>query len=412
MNRPLTGKACSSILKAIHHLFTLQAKWQDKMNKQTTKSLNIRYLLLTFSILCACGTVQADVVDDGCKVSAVNRVAEGEKAGNLPRWDLAALKNALGYAQRQRSSAVVVVDHGEVIAECYWPLSTDAGTQYANMLWGRTESGAPIEDIASLQKSIVSLLVGIALDQNLLDLEAPVSTYLNTGWSNASVEEESAISIRHLLSMTSGLTPALEYQSPAGTVWNYNTLAYSKLVSVLEAVTGDDIGKLTKRWLTDPLGMAATAWRQRPWVTPGMDANPLGIYTTASDLVRLGELMLDGGSWQGTRLVSEKYIEAAVKPSQNLNPAYGFLWWLNGQPLRIKPETGDDAVLAPAAPADMYAAQGALGRKVYVVPSLALVVVRLGDNPDEDFNQKFWELLMAEVPAVPSVDNTNRGGGR
>jgi CubicO group peptidase (beta-lactamase class C family) len=50
----------------------------------------------------------------------------------------------------------------------------------------------------------------------------------------------------------------------------------------------------------------------------------------------------------------------------------------------------------------MYAAQGALGRKVYVVPSRDLVVVRLGDAPDEDFNQRFWELLTAAVPTQPA----------
>ncbi len=49
----------------------------------------------------------------------------------------------------------------------------------------------------------------------------------------------------------------------------------------------------------------------------------------------------------------------------------------------------------------MYAAQGALGRKMYVVPSLDLLVVRLGDAPEDDFNPRFWELLMAAAPAPP-----------
>ena len=186
-------------------------------------------------------------------------------------------------------------------------------------------------------------------------------------------------------------------------MWLYNTRAYSRLVDVLEAVTGDGIGRLTGRWLTEPLGMDDTEWRPRPWVTPGMDANPLGLFTTARDLVRFGELMLAGGAWQGRRLVSEGFVEAAVKPSQSLNPAYGLLWWLNGRPSSTGPEAAGNAVLAPAAPEDMYAAQGALGRKLYVVPSLDLVVVRLGDAPADDFNQRFWELLMAAAPAAPST---------
>ncbi len=332
---------------------------------------------------------------------AVGAGENGATAAPEPQWDRTALESAMAYARDQRSSAVVVADHGEVIAERTWSVDADAGSAYRNLLWGKTEAGAPIEDVASLQKSIVSVLVGIAVDRGLLDLGAPVSTYLGAGWTKAPRDDEAAITIRHLLSMTSGLTPTLEYQAPAGTVWLYNTRAYSRLVDVLEAVTGDDIGAITERWLTAPIGMDQTAWRERPWVTPAMDANPLGLYTTARDLLRFGELMLAGGAWQGRRVVSEGYVEAAVTPSQELNPAYGLLWWLNGRPLRIGPEASGHRVLAPAAPGDMYAAQGLLGRKVYVAPSLGLVVVRLGDAPDADFNQRFWELLMAAAPASP-----------
>ena len=288
-----------------------------------------------------------------------------EVTGGEPRWDQAALESALVYAERQRSSAIVIIDHGEVIAERYWSVDTDAGSPYSHMLWGRTEAGAPIEDVASLQKSIVSVLVGIAADRVLLDLEAAVSTYLDPGWSKATNSEESVITIRHLLSMTSGLSPALEYQAPAGSAWFYNTHAYSKLADVLEAVTGDDIAQLTKRWLTDPIDMTDTAWRRRPYVPADVDANSIGLFTTARDLARVGELMLAGGVWHGRRVVSDSYVEAAVRPSQSLNPGYGLLWWLNGWPLHYGVDASGHTVPAsgyavpvPAAPGDMYAASG------------------------------------------------------
>jgi CubicO group peptidase (beta-lactamase class C family) len=352
---------------------------------------------LGFAILMV--AIMVPVVADG---------AESEVTGGEPQWNQSALESALAYAQRQRSSAVVVVDHGKVIAERYWSVDADAGSPYTYVLWGQTEDGAPIEDVASIQKSVVSVLVGIAADQGLVDLEAPVSTYLTAGWSKATREEESVITIRHLLSMTSGLSPGLECQAPAGDVWRYNTRAYSQLVKVLEAVTGDDISQLTKRWLADPIGMTDTAWRRAFWVTPGMDANPIRLYTTARDLVRFGELMLAGGAWQGQRVVSECFVEEAVRPSQSLNPAYGLLWWLNGWPLHFRVDASGHTVPAsgyavpvPSAPGDMYAASGGLGRKLYMVPSLDLVVVRLGNSPDADFNQQFWRLLMAAAPAAP-----------
>ncbi len=326
--------------------------------------------------------------------------AAGAETGT-PQWDPAALEAALDYAGDQRSSAVVVVHRGEVIAERSWAVDAVAGSFYPSLLWGRTEAGAPIEDVASLQKSVVSVLVGMAADRGLLDLDAPVTAVLGAGWSAAGAAAESAITIRHLLSMTSGLTPALEFEAPAGSLWRYNTLAYSRLVEVLEKVAETEIGVITKRWLTDPMGMDDTAWRPRPWVAPGMDANPVGLTTTARDLARFGGLMLAGGVWQDRRLVSESYVAAAVRPSQSLNPAYGLLWWLNGRPLRTRPEASGHEVLAAAAPGDMFAAHGALGRRVWVVPSLELVVARLGDTPGDDFDQRFWLLMMAAAPAKP-----------
>jgi CubicO group peptidase (beta-lactamase class C family) len=81
-----------------------------------------------------------------------------------------------------------------------------------------------------------------------------------------------------------------------------------------------------------------------------------------------------------------------------MNPAYGLLWWLNrlpvGRSMRGE-EVVDATTLIPSAPPDLYAAQGALGRKLYVVPSLDLVVTRLGDQPEAEFNEELWKRLIA-----------------
>src|SRR5690606_10121867 len=168
----------------------------------------------------------------------------------------------------------------QVIVERYWPIP-EPGAAYGNLIGGHTESGGPVEDVASVQKSVVSVMVGIAADRALLSLDAPVASYLGAGWSRATSEQESRITVRHLLTMTSGLSTALEFEAPAGSLWRYNTNAYSKLVNVLEAVTGEGIAELTQTWVTEPLDMPHTAWRKRPWVTPDLDANPLGLYASA-----------------------------------------------------------------------------------------------------------------------------------
>ncbi|HUP53604.1 MAG TPA: hypothetical protein VM198_14070 [Longimicrobiales bacterium] len=89
-----------------------------------------------------------------------------------------------------------------------------------------------------------------------------------------------------------------------------------------------------------------------------------------------------------------------LRPSQELNPSYGYLWWLNGQrfALASSPQaTRREGPLIAAAPSDLVAMQGARDRKLYLVPSLGLVVSRLGDvgaAGGESFNDGFWRALM------------------
>jgi CubicO group peptidase (beta-lactamase class C family) len=90
-------------------------------------------------------------------------------------WNRENLDSALDYAGTVDSSAVVVLHDGRILAERYWSPRTVPRI-------GSTPEGWPIEDVASLQKSIVSLLVGIAVDHRLVQRDAPVSRYLRAGW--------------------------------------------------------------------------------------------------------------------------------------------------------------------------------------------------------------------------------------
>jgi len=106
--------------------------------------------------------------------------------------------------------------------------------------------------------------------------------------------------------------------------------------------------------------------------------------------------VLDGGrAADGTRIVSEVQLKAMFERTAT-NPSYGRLWWLNGGAYALRPLAGrSDGPLIPAAPADLVAALGALDRKLYVVPSLKLVVVRMGQAAlDKDFDQQLWLRLM------------------
>jgi hypothetical protein len=93
------------------------------------------------------------------------------------------------------------------------------------------------------------------------------------------------------------------------------------------------------------------------------------------------------------------------------NPAYGRLWWLNGSAETARPGgRRTPGPLIPAAPADLVAALGALDRKLYVVPSRKLVVVRMGQaTPDRDFDQQLWLRLSAAL-TYPPLAPTRRSG--
>jgi hypothetical protein len=120
-------------------------------------------------------------------------------------------------------------------------------------------------------------------------------------------------------------------------------------------------------------------------------------------LARFGLLFLAKGKWNDeTLLADQEYLQASLSPSQRLNRSYGFLWWLNGQESGVRAVRRVEGPLIPAAPRDLFAAFGALGRKCYVVPSLGLVVTRLGDSPEvigkPRFDNEFWRLLMEAAP--------------
>ena len=324
-------------------------------------------------------------------------------------WDPDALDKALRLVGDRRSTAVVILHGGRILAERYWdpgrprPGGGLRANRYYFTLRGRDSAGRPIEDVASVQKSVIAQLIGIAQHRGLLSIDDAVARYLGRGWSKAPSGAEARITIRHLLTMTSGLTDKLEFEAPAGAKWRYNTPAYARLAAVLEAVTGRDRNAFTREWLTGPIGMADSKWMSRPWAQGPDAANRYGFATTARDLARFGLLILAGGKWRGKQVLPDpEFLRASLSPSQQLNPSYGYLWWLNGQPFTVRGGRRVRGPLIPTAPNDLVAALGALGRKLYVVASLDLVVARLGKTPnapgEERFDAAFWRALAAAAP--------------
>ena len=316
-------------------------------------------------------------------------------------WDAELLDAALELAGTRDSTGVVVLHKGRIMAERYWDAPDVAA--YQRLLQGYDDQGRAIEDVASAQKSVVATLTGMAQERGYLTIDDSVTNYLGEGWSQASREQERAITIRHLLSMTSGLATDFNFETEPGSKWLYNTPVYHALMRVLMAATGLDRNELTVGWISEPLGMHNTSWTPRPWADAAIAT---GLSTTARELARFGLMIQAGGQWGDEVIIGDQdFLAAMLSPSQSLNPAYGFLWWINGQDSARDPGAQarrSEGSLIPSAPDDLVAMQGAGDRKLYLVPSLDLVITRLGYTGAADgksFNEAFWEALMKAAPA-------------
>ncbi len=305
-----------------------------------------------------------------------------------------AMQAVVDYVQGQKTTGFLIIRDRKTLVEKNWPAPA-SDLQFRNFTYETTRDGALLEDVASQQKSFVAMLVAAAIDKGLLDVAKPVSAYIGPGWSKAAPDQEAKIRVIDVITMSSGLTEQFGYAAPPGTTFLYNTPVYAITKPILAAAAKSSLEAITRDWLTAPAGMADTSWRKRPAIFADV-GNPTGLVTSPRDTARLGQIVLDGGkAADGKRIVSEAGMKAMFARSAT-NPAYGRLWWLNGSGFTIRPlARRTEGPLIPAAPADLVAALGALDRKLYVVPSKKLIVVRMGQAaPDKDFDQQLWLRLM------------------
>lgn len=281
-------------------------------------------------------------------------------------WDETKLQEAFDYAASKSTFGLIVLHHGKIVKEQYWN-GWDKNTKYY---------------IASAGKSVTALVAGIAQQEGTININNKVSQYLGTGWTSLQLAKENLITVKHQLTMTTGLddgvpdqdctTPScLIYKSDAGTRWAYHNAPYHLVHDLLAAASGKTWNAYCKEKLFDKIGMPGAFWLNHI------------MYCTTREAARFGSLTLSKGVWNGVTLLTDPaYYTAMVNTSQTYNLSYGYLWWLNGKASSMAP--GSQIVfpisLAPNAPADMFMALGKDDKKIYVIPSLDVVVVRLGDN--------------------------------
>jgi CubicO group peptidase (beta-lactamase class C family) len=262
---------------------------------------------------------------------------------------------------------LVVAHHGDIVLERSY----------------RNSSPTDLHSAHSVTKSVTSTVVGILAGDGLLSLDAPVGSILDMP-ALRSDPAKATITVRHLLTMTSGLyghgwwdideldarghpmvDGALQAPFVAAPGWGflYNNGAAHVLSAVVEAVAGGSLADVAAERLFAPLSIERWRWPADP---EGRSWGCGDLEVSARDLLKLGLLYLAGGAWHRKRVVDDAYVRAATSPVAGGGPPeycnYGLLWWV-----------------ADMATPPRYFAGGHGGQYVVVVPSLDLVVVTMAD---------------------------------
>lgn len=297
-----------------------------------------------------------------------------------------------GFFAATNSYAMVVAHDGKIVFEKYKP----------------GQGPAKLYDTASMHKTVVGILTGIAIDRGTIaDIDDTVGQYLPE-WQGHAIGD---MTIRHLLEMTSGFrTPPLS-SSSASPYWQsyfgddlkwsmaqwpidptlagqfYYANANTQFLSwVLERASGRRYADL----LSGQLWQRIDADNARLWLDRegGSPRASCCLQATARDWVRVGELIRSRGRWRGQKIVSVAWIDAMLAPSL-ANPNFGRHIW-RGSPHNPRRSYGADipAIMEAKAPfkrSDTYYIDGSGGQRVYIIPSQKLVIVRIGKPmPDWD----------------------------
>ncbi len=284
-------------------------------------------------------------------------------------WCPEKIQTLYDFLDSTNSKAFMVLKDGKIVLEKYF----DTFTADSLHVWN------------SAGKTLVGFMTGIAQQEGFLSISDTTSDYLGTAWTSLTPQQEEKITIRHQLTMTTGMDditngdctdPAcLTFIADAGTRWSYHNAPYTLLNTVISNATGQNFNT----YIASKLG-ASTAGISGLFVTFGY--NKVFI-SKPRVFARFGLLLLAEGTWNGNPLLNDPaYFSAMTNSSQTINPSYGYLTWLNGKSSFRVPglQFSFSGRLCPDAPTDMYAALGKNGQIINVVPSQNLVMIRMGDG--------------------------------
>jgi CubicO group peptidase (beta-lactamase class C family) len=300
-------------------------------------------------------------------------------------WNEDSVDNLYNFLEDNNTDAFIILKDGRIVLEKYF----GDFKQDDNHAWN------------SAGKNLTAMLTGIAQQEDYLKITDLTSSYLGDGWSTMTRAQELGITIENQLTMTTGLDytvedifctdpECLKYLNDPSTTWYYHNAPYTLLDEVIVNATNTDFNSYFSEKIKEPIGM------QGLFVKIGYNNV---FFSSARSMARFGILNLNKGMWDGIQILSDQnYFNSMTNTSQELNQAYGYLYWLNGKSSYRLPSTEERFIgsLIPNAPSDLYAGLGLNDQKLYMVPSLDIVVVRMGGASNEEhlgpssFDNEIW----------------------
>lgn len=267
----------------------------------------------------------------------------------------------------------------------------------------------------SASKSIISLLAGIAVDRGFIDsVNDRVSKYLPEYFEAISDSAKHAITIKNLLTMQTGLETtsfhnygawvtsndwvAYALQQPMdarpGGDMRYSTGTSHMLSVIIAKASGMTTKAFANKYLFEQMGIEVGGWDRDPQGNY-MGGNNLAL--KPGDMMKLGQMVLNGGTWQGKRIVSKEWLADSFKTytRSNFNPYdYGYMWWNR-----------------KVAGYDTYFAWGYGGQYIFIIPELDSVVVMMSSlansSQRREYKEPVFELLREHI--IPGVLEKNPG---
>ena len=267
-----------------------------------------------------------------------------------------------------------------------------------------------VHDLRSTGKSFISTLAGIALEQGLFGLDDTLAQHIPDfeGFENVDAAKR-AITLRHLLNMTSGLdcndwvdgSPGHEEKLYASRDWirfmldlhmiaepgtspRYCTGGVVLLGHVISLRSGMALDDFARQWLLSPLNIGQSEWRHSP---DGHATGATGFGLRPRDAAKLGALITNEGLWNDMRVVSESWALEVRRNVTPLGQGYGYLWW-------------KQTYQHPGGPLDAVIAFGNGGNAIFIIPSRELVVTFTGSNyniPRSDTPHRIFPLVLSAL---------------